>query len=281
MDSNSWIFLGAIVVAVVTVVSLRYIEKAAALRLGPPQDSIPPNVQALIDRVTQEMQTRHNVEIADLRAHYEALLGNYQRKISELEIRVDWLFGQLVNAGVKVPPMERAKSQSKPPVALGVWPESDLDIRGEMDAIYRSGLRYEPLDSNVTKGRILAVLRRVKPEILHVGAHATRDGIMLDDGLALVGWWRSITAIHPFRLVVLNACESLEIVEAMYDTGALSVVGMSKEIADSVAVAFAKEFYDLLLGGLGVEEAAYQAKLTLAHTDAERIAARGDWRVKQ
>ena len=65
----------------------------------------------------------------------------------------------------------------------------------------------------------------------------------------------------------------------MYLMNAMSVVGISKEIADSVAISFAKEFYRNLSSGMTVDESAFQAKLTLPHTDAEMIKSRGKWRI--
>lgn len=281
MDSSMWTFVVAVAVAVASVVGLRYLERMVAIRLGPPVDTIPANVQALIARVTDDMATRHKSEIAELRNHYEAQLSDNERKIADLERRVDWLFGQLVAAGGRVPQMEPiAKAAEKVmPVVLGIWPRSDLSIRAEIDAIFRSGIKYEVLDNNVTRGRVLAEVDRVRPAILHVGAHANAEGVMLDDGLVSVGWWRNLATLYPFSLALLNACESLEIVDGMHDAGVASVVGMRKEIGDVVAVSFAKEFYGWLLRGRSVQVAVTLAKLSLSHTDAELIVARGDWSV--
>lgn len=281
MDSNSiYTLLGAVVVAVVSVVALRYFERLVSVRIGPSTQAIPDNIQALIARVGNDMQARHQAEIAELRAQYEAQLANSERKINELESRVNWLFTQLVAAGGKLPepmPLLPRTPAVAPVVVLGIWPASDLSIRAEIDAIFRSGIKYEVLDSNVTRGRLLAEVDRLKPTILHVGAHATSDGIMLDDGLALVGWWRNLASLYPFALVVLNACESLDIVDAMQDAGVKAVVGMRKEIGDAVAVEFARQFYSWLLRGRSVQAAVTLAKLGLLHTDAELIVARGDW----
>jgi len=225
----------------------------------------------------------------ELRREYEIMKDACQRqiidsekRILELEQLVAYLTQQLSTSGGK----PKSATKSNPPsikkkatIVLGIWPQSDLNIRAEMDAIYRSGLRYEVMDTDVTRGNVLATVKRVKPEILHVGAHANEKGVFLDDGITVVGWWRQVVQIHPFKLVLLNGCESLKIVEAMFDGGAMSVVGISKEIADSVAISFAKEFYRNLSSGMTVDESAFQAKLTLPHTDAEMIKSRGKWRI--
>lgn len=284
MDSSSlWTLLGAVVVAVVSVVALRYFERMVSVRIGPSTQTIPDNIQSLIARVSTDMQDRHRAEIAELRSHYEVQLANSERKIHELEARVNWLFAQLVAAGGKVPdpmPLPPSVPAAAPVVVLGIWPSSDLSIRAEIDAIFRSGIKYEVLDQTVTRGLLLAEVDRLKPTILHVGAHATVDGVQLDDGIALVGWWRNLAALYPFSLAVLNACESLDIVDAMNDAGVSAVVGMRKEIGDTVAVEFARQFYGWLLRGRTVQAAVTLTKLGLKHTDAELIVARGDWSIK-
>lgn len=282
MDNNSWwTLLIAVVVAVVSVVALRYLERLISVRIGPTSQTIPDNIQALITKMTRDMQDRHATEIADMRRQHEEQLVQYERKVTDLESRVNWLWAQLVAAGGKmpenIPPLHAAIPVPVPVVVLGIWPTSDLSIRAEIDAIFRSGIKYEVLDSNVTRGRLLAEVDRLKPAILHVGAHATTEGVLLDDGLAMLGWWRNLAAIYPFSLVVLNACESLEIVDAMQDAGVTAVVGMRKEIGDATAVQFAREFYGWLLRGRGVQAAVTLAKLSLNHTDAELIVVRGNW----
>jgi hypothetical protein len=267
------------------VIALRFLEKAVAVRLGPAVQTIPDNIQTLIARVSNDMQARHAAEISEMRNYYEAQLAISQQKIHELEARVNWLFAQLVAAGGKVPEqmpvVVPVPAPLVPVVVLGIWPSSDLSIRAEIDAIFRSGIKYEVLDSHVTKGRLLGEVDRLKPTVLHVGAHANDEGVTLDDGLALVGWWRNLAALYPFSLAVLNACESLDIVDAMHDAGVTAVVGMRKEIGDAVAVEFTRQFYGWMLRGRGVQAAVTLAKLGLRHTDAELIVARGDWRIEQ
>lgn len=284
MDNNAAILIGAVVVAVASVIALRFLERMVSIRLGPTAQTIPDNIQSLITRVSTDMQAKHKTEIAELRSYYEAQLAISQQKIFELESRVNWLFAQLVAAGGKVPdpmPLPINSPPTTPVAVLGIWPSSGLSIRAEIDAIFRSGIKYEVLDSHVSKGRLLAEVDRMKPTILHVGAHANEEGVMLDDGIALVGWWKNLAALYPFSLCVLNACESLDIVDAMHDAGVQSVVGMRKEISDTVAVEFARQFYGWLLRGRTVQSAVTLAKLGLKHTDAELIVARGDWGIGQ
>jgi len=297
MDGNNWLtLLIAVVVALLSVVALRYLERLVSVRIGP--SAVPDNIQALIAQVGSDMQARHKLEIDEMRSRYEAQLAHGERKIQELEAqletyerkaydlenRVNWLWSQLVAAGGKMPenlpPLPPTAPAPLPVIVLGIWPASDLSIRAEIDAIFRSGIKYEVLDSNVTRSRLLAEVDRLKPGILHVGAHATADGVQLDDGLSLLGWWRNLAALYPFSLVVLNACESLDIVDSMQDAGVTAVVGMRKGIGDRVAVEFARQFYGWLLRGRTVQAAATLSKMGLTHTDAELIVARGDWSLK-
>ncbi len=278
MDENILNLVVAVVVAVASVVALRFAERAISVRMGPTLQSIPDNIQSLIDKVSSDMQERHRAEIAELRSHYETQLAHSDRKIQELEGRVNWLFAQLVAAGGKVPePMPVGIPSLPVPVpvtVLGIWPASNLSIRAEIDAIFKSGVRYTVIDSDVTKRRVLTEVDRTRPAILHVGAHATALAVLLDDGEAPVGWWKHLAQRYPFRLAVLNACESLDIVDAMQDAGVTAVVGMRKEIGDSVAVLFASEFYNWLMRGRTVEEAVSLAKLALDYVDAEMIGVR-------
>lgn len=283
-DVDNWLTLVlAVSAALVAVVALRFIEHAANTRLGPePSPDIAHKFEEIVGRVRvdyetkiAQMQERHAQEIAKLQREYE-------QKVEALQQRVDWLFSQLVSAGVKVPDAELSSrkpitGEVEKPTVLGVWPSSDLSIRAEIDAIYRSGTKYEVLDSNVTRPRLLDEVDRLRPVILHVGAHASKDGVMLDDGIAPIGYWRNLATIYPFSLVVLNACESLEIVDAMHDAGALAVVGMRKDISDKAAIAFAKEFYNWLARGRAVQAAVVLAKMSLEQQDAELVKARGDW----
>lgn len=280
MDSGNAITLVlGVVVAVASVIALRFVERTASVRLGPTIQTIPDNIQSLIERVSTDMQARHQSEIAELRSFYEAQLAVSERKIQELEARVNWLFAQLVAAGGKVPDQMPATISVLPPPpftstpvsVLGIWPATDLSIRAEIDAIFRSGVQYAVIDSDVTKRRVLAEVDRTRPAILHVGAHATAEGVLLDDGEAPVGWWRKLAQRYPFRLVVLNACESLDIVDAMQDAGVMAVVGMRKEISDKMAVLFAAEFYGWLMRGQTVAESVFLAKMALDYTDAELV----------
>ena len=168
---------------------------------------------------------------------------------------------------------------------LGLWPvNADLDSRGEIDRVFASGISYVPMEGNVSKRTVVSALEREKPTILHFGGHANADGTAFDDGVAQTGWWSNIAQRFPFKLVVLLACSSLEIVDAMADAGVGAVVGMRGEIKDTVAVAFAGEFYNRLMRGQTVGDAVSYSKLTLAdHTDAELIAFRdpNSWTIAQ
>jgi CHAT domain-containing protein len=171
------------------------------------------------------------------------------------------------------------------PLALLVLPDNDLDVQKEKAAIYLSGLRHESVRPPVTKSSLLSAIERTFPDILHVGAHANNEGVILDDGIAIVGWWRNILNLatlreNPFHLVFLNACQSLDIVNAMVEGGVKSTVGMSEDISDEAAIQFAGEFYKHLLRGMPVDNAAQRAGLTLSYEDSQKVRGHGKWRIR-
>ncbi len=103
----SVIIAGIALVVSLAMGGLGYATITASRRAGGFQaDALPADVQAIIDKMRDEMQTRHDQEMAALRAHYEMMLASNQHKIEELEARVDWLYSQLTGAGGKMPPRE-------------------------------------------------------------------------------------------------------------------------------------------------------------------------------
>lgn len=67
---------------------------------------------------------------------------------------------------------------------------------------------------------------------------------------------------EPPRLVVLNACESLEGAEDLLQTVPL-LIGMSDTIDDTAAIVFARSFYAALASAQSVASAVEQAKVQM------------------
>ena len=78
---------------------------------------------------------------------------------------------------------------------------------------------------------------------------------------------------EPPRLVVLNACESIEGADALLQTVPL-VIGMSDTIDDTAAIVFARSFYAALASAQSVATALEQAKvqmLAASMLDADQV----------
>jgi len=244
------------------------------------------NMHAECDARIGKLTTEYKSQIEILQVQLGSERIEFKSQIESLQGQVHWLVQQLRGGGVAVPVSIPAQPfhESKEPLVLGVWPNSDLSIRAEMDAIFRSGLRYVTLQNGagvlVTHASLRDEILRVYPEILHIGAHSTATGVELDDGTADIGWWRLLAKKAPFlRLVVLNSCQSLAIAESMHRAGVLAVVGMRDDISDTMAVAFAQKFYDELSIGASVVDAVDLAKLGLSYIDAEKILTSGNWAI--
>lgn len=281
--SDGWIILTSIVEMIVGIIILflimrRVTNLALLLRVPLPQD-----IQRRVDLARAEEWAIREVEFKELRLAYEQSAKELQqvfvilkRDIERLEGTIQWLWGQQAE-GKTPPPPQVVKIEVKASVLiLGIWPESNLGIRSEINAIAESGIAYVPMIGEVTKRSLLEAVSRDKPAILHIGAHAGMEGIELDDGLATVGWWRNVARRSPFlRLVVLNACATLSIVDALRDAGIPAVVGMRGAIGDAVSIEFVRDFYAGLVRGMTVGESAEVAMLSLSlATDAEMIVAR-------
>ncbi len=287
-----WVLFVALVGAVLSLVAIFVVWRKFGKNIA--SDELPRNVQLVIQEVRAEsrrelMQAKvtYDAEIADIRQAHAEEITRSNKRITELEQLVAYLTAQLLVAGgkpmpVHIPQMEMPEKRTV--VVLGLWPSnSDLNTRAEIDKVFSSGIQYISMDGNVSKRTVVSALERERPAILHFGGHATEEGTEFDDGTALIGWWSNIAQRFPFRLVFLNACSSLTIVDAMSDAGVVAVVGTRGEIKDTVALEFAGEFYNRLMRGQSVGEAAALAKLTMEHIDAELIAVRDttNWKIEK
>lgn len=239
---------------------------------------------AYVDTIIAAIRTEREEDMADLKAETNRLIMECKQECDEqmqgMQTKIDFLVEQLVELGRISPlPATVEKPKRKNPVILGMWPKSDLAVRKEIDAIFRSGLEYIPMDGAVARVTIrnsFSEVERTLPVIIHFGGHATEEGTEFDDGIAPVGWWATLVRTFPsVQLVVLNACRSLDIVDAMQDAGVTAVVGIRGDISDVAAIEFTREFYSRIMRGLSVDEAARRAKQTLGdHQQSELITAR-------
>ena len=171
------------------------------------------------------------------------------------------------------------------PIVLGIWPNvpeaAKLNIKSEIDAIFNSGFDYTEI-TDVTRQTLVDEVRRKEYIIAHIGAHASREGILISgNDILRPGWWAKLFEDSTIYIVVLLACESLEISDALYDAGIDYVIGIRSQIADSEAVKFAETFYKQLRRefiehgkGASIEKAFATAQLVVSTEYANMITLR-------
>ncbi|WP_428264872.1 CHAT domain-containing protein [Haliangium sp.] len=152
--------------------------------------------------------------------------------------------------------------------------ESELrDLSHLLDAEVEAGRCDVELCPAVRDRDLLDKLTAFKPHILHFGGHGKPRGVsfMRDDGserfFRIDEMRTALTATgSDLLLVVLNACHSWALAEALDDLVDLSI-GMSHEIPDAAARSFARRFYKALTQGVSVARALEQGKLCAEVSD--------------
>jgi hypothetical protein len=135
----------------------------------------------------------------------------------------------------------------------------------------------------VTFDRLRKAVQDVRPHVLHISSHGKSGDLFfhLDDSgayqkvppSALIRLLRALG--KELRLVVLNACDSLPIAEAVVATEqpvAPWAIGMKHPIVDEDAIAYSTALYDGLASGLPVgdaHEAALSALELVVHKTSE------------
>jgi hypothetical protein len=142
---------------------------------------------------------------------------------------------------------------------------SRLNLRGEADRIdlgLREGKRRYKLERvpKTDPDSFMETLRRTTPSIVHFSGHGGPDGIIMESdehGHVVITPEMFATAIKhagpTVEVVVLNACYSAVLAQALL-AHVDCVIGLSDEIDDDAALAFASDFYRDL-GSKGVRGA--------------------------
>jgi len=118
---------------------------------------------------------------------------------------------------------------------------------------FKTTIKFEPRADNLTK-----TLLEEQPAYVHFaghGAEATEGfnpaGIVLEDrygnpqivtGVALANMFRLLKKRFTIKVVLLNACNSMDQAKAISGNGIYSI-GMAEEIPDNMAISFASGFY--------------------------------------
>lgn len=101
-----------------------------------------------------------------------------------------------------------------------------------------------------------SVLRH-RPQVVHFAGHGgPGESIVFDDGESVTAGAlvRLFAAVRGVRLVVLNACDTMEMAEALSQVVDYAI-GMSQPIHDDAAAVFSSAFYGALAHGMDVRTA--------------------------
>ncbi|GAB3559172.1 CHAT domain-containing protein [Spelaeicoccus albus] len=153
----------------------------------------------------------------------------------------------------------------------GVWLRVDQEVRKVNQALKKSKFRdlvtVEHLPA-ATGQDLMDGLNDHRPHVVHFSGHASELGVLLEDdegsrdgnGMEFALLARVLGATdEPPRLVVLNACESLEGAGDLLRT-VPTIIGMSESISDLAAMNFATQFYAAIASAQSVASAVEQAK---------------------
>ncbi|MGP9529751.1 CHAT domain-containing protein [Glutamicibacter sp. AOP5-A2-18] len=163
---------------------------------------------------------------------------------------------------------------------IGTWLRVDQEVRQVKQALRASKFRdlvtIEHLPA-ATGPDLMNGLNDHRPHVVHFSGHASALGVHLEDDNGTTGGagmnFGLLASLlgatdDPPRLVVLNACESLEGADDLLQT-VPNVIGMSESITDIAAITFATKFYAAIASAQSVASAVAQAKVAMQMTALE------------
>jgi serine/threonine protein kinase len=164
--------------------------------------------------------------------------------------------------------------------------QQDKEVETIKEAITRSGgnaLCRVIKEAEVTREKLNEILEQDEPHVVHFTGHGDRDRYLFiagKDGLSeplpaetVASELRALAdAGRRVRCFVLSACYSDRVAAALVEYVDI-VVGMTSEIADGSAIAFAAGFYFAVGRGLSAQVAVEAGRNQIRQTSAKK----GDW----
>jgi len=153
---------------------------------------------------------------------------------------------------------------------------TDAEVRNVQNelkgTLYRDRIQISHLPA-ATYEDMLRGLNDIRPHVVHFSGHGGNAGILFDNGsidnptgvaMNFDKLARFLSATdNPPRLLVLNACDTLNGAEILLDSVPI-VVAMSDSITDIAAATFATKFYSAIASAQSVGSALNQGKAILS-----------------
>lgn len=157
----------------------------------------------------------------------------------------------------------------------GTWLRTEAEVRSVKKeirgALHRDAVELSHMPA-ATYEDMLDGMNDKRPHVVHFSGHGGGRGLLFDNGSASDPDGVDVTYENladllaatddPPRLLVLNACDTLNGAEALLPAVPV-VIAMSDTISDAAAAIFASKFYAAIAGGQSVGSALAQGKAVL------------------